>query len=170
MYDYMLGIDVALRNTGIVLVRTDPLEIIKSSVLRYKAEMSTGTYYESEDFYNQTKENFTGLLPDDIRTVRIVVEGMPRHGHYKSAIKIMIARVNFYRIISETFPKARVAVPDVFKWKKELMGKANMTKQGTKEFLIENYSYIPGLTQALKSVDTMDAAALAIWGLTHAEF
>lgn len=170
MYDYMIGIDVALRNTGVVIIKMDPLEVVESKVLRYKTEMSSGTYEESEDFYKSTKEKFVELLPDDRRTVRVVIEGMPRHGHYKSAIKIMIARVNFYRIISELLPKAKVLVPDVFTWKKELMGKANMTKPGTKEFLEEHYMYIPDLTRTLKSVDTMDAAALAIWGLTHGEF
>lgn len=170
MYDYMIGIDVALRNTGVVAIKMDPLEVFNSTILKYKEDMGSGTYEESEDFYKKTKEAFENFLPDDIRSARFVIEGMPRRGHYKSAIKIMIARVNFYRIVSELFPKSKVLVPDVYVWKKELMGKANMTKDATKEFLEKNYAYIPGLTPALKYVDTMDAAALAIWGLTHGKF
>lgn len=170
MFDYMIGVDVALRKTGIVFVKMDPLEIVESKVIQYKAEMTTGTYEESEDYYKFIKAAFLDLVPDDLRSARFVVEGMPRHGHYKSAIKIMIARVNFYRLISELFPDAPVRVPDVFVWKKDLMGKANMTKDGTKEFLEYHYSYIPGLTNALKYVDTMDAAALALWGLTYGEY
>jgi len=167
---YIVGIDVALRTTGVVIFQDDPMEFVDTGLIKYKNHVTTGTFNESEDYYKTIKNEFVQLVPNKYRSMLFVIEGMPRYGHYTTAIKIMLARVNFYRIISEEFEgngNIRVVVPDVYIWKKDLLGKANAGKLFTKESLVREYKHIPGLTEVISHEDTMDAGALALWGLFY---
>lgn len=164
---YIVGVDIALRNTGIVVLKTRPLSFGYHSTIKYRGSMvDGGTYKESEDFYAFLRDSVPPLIPKTEDSILWVVEGMPRYGHYESAIKISTARTNFYRIISEMWPESKVLVPRVFVWKKELLGKSNAGKGTTKTFLLDNYGYIPGIHEVVEQEDTMDAAALALWGLS----
>lgn len=166
---YIVGIDVALKTTGIAVLQDDPLEFIESGLIKYEKKMTTGTYDESEDYFNVVKNKLKEFIPHTYRSILFVIEGLPRYGHYKTAIKISIARVNFYRAISEFYNNinVKVVVPEVHVWKKNLLGRANAGKLFTKEYLLNDYRYIPGVEKVVSHDDTMDAGALTLWGLLY---
>lgn len=165
----VVGIDVSLRSTGIVVYSVDDNAIVESyRIILPKSESIDFGYYDYafyRDFVGQNFKNTLEEVSKDIYNTLFVIEGVTPHGKVKTSLKIQLARIVYFEYIREYgMGKERVCTPSVQKWKHDFTGRLNSTKEETLELLRNSFSHVKGLTYAISNVDTMDATALALWG------
>ena len=169
----IIGIDVALRNTGFVVLDSASLNILESKVLKNKSKTKDKKSVYTYDHFNELSDffyhEFQVNIPDNCPEITFVVEGDINYGHVNAMKKIMFARSALFCILKRYYFDAEVLVPRVQEWKKELLGRPNASKAYTLEWIKENYYFIDGLDKVFGYHDTVDALALALYGMKKKE-
>lgn len=173
MLPYFLGIDVALRRTGIVAYDFQQKTLLSKTVFNFLSPF-TGTYDESctyqEAFEDLVETKLLPELPAGRRCV-VVVELLPRRGHYKTALKIQACRYLIYSTIRKYSQEGKLSLetvlsPNVFDWKGAVVNRKNATKEQTSTRLYKlSLHHSLGLPVTLfEDVDLTDAFGLALYG------
>lgn len=169
----VIGVDIALRNSGFAIFDTAKNKFIHYSVMKYGGPLSKFSYDEINDlnkFIGSYIDN--SIIPySDIRQPYIfVVEGTTRSGHYNTSLKLMVARLGVFSHINSIEKAAKLNIDDVLSpvvqdWKSELLGKSNLSKLDTKDWLMERKTKFGIPIGLYADFDTIDAACLAIYGM-----
>lgn len=169
----IIGVDIAVRNSGFALYNTKTKKFPFFGVFRYKAKFE----YE----YNSVID-FKAILFDYISSSVLpaadmslpfvfVVEGVAYGGHFQSSMKILSARTmmfNNIHYLDTQFPGFnlhKVYSPTVGEWKREILGKGNANKTDTYAWLLNERANYGVPLPLYGDVDTIDAACLAIYGV-----
>lgn len=169
---YIIGIDVAIRRTGVAALNTETKKISNYKYVHYIRYKFDDTYESSiryYDFISLELKKFMSEIPSS--KVAFVVESLPAGGHYATTIKISNAKINWYHAIKNwiesntDYTLVTILSPIVNTWKKKVLGRHNTPKQDTEYVMRKLYTdkyYIPDVVY--NDVDMIDAAALAIYG------
>lgn len=171
----IIGVDIAVRNSGISLYNTETKKFPFFGVLKYAPKFE----YEYNSLmgfkhilYNYLESSVMPYASPSLPFV-FVVEGITRKGHFHTTIKIMLTRSMMFNYIhdkehsSSGFNLLEVYTPEVQKWKKELIGKGNASKEDTYSWLMKERTNYNVPLPVYEDDDMIDATCLAIYGLAQ---
>lgn len=167
----ILGIDVAIRRTGIVLIDPDKKTVPLYTAFNYK-EPFDDSYTAALKHRDAIVDFFsTNILPniDCTLGLTIAVESILTGGHYFTAIKLAVAKTNYFHAIDLLNTKYNLSIPlvksiTVNSWKKALIGRTNASKEEIKAVLYKQYANVYKVPRKVwDDKDLLDAFALGLY-------
>lgn len=169
----IVGVDIALRRSGICVYNTETKKYNYFGVMTYNNTFD----YQFNSIIDYKRQLYAymekNVMPYTNPRLPYLfsVEGITRKGHYHTTIKIMLARSMMFNYINDKeysgkdFTLYEVLSPTVQDWKKELLGKANASKEETYNWLRERRQKYAVPLPIYDDDDILDAACLAIYAL-----